>query len=107
MSAFISINKIAIKYFSKTEVETCRGLVVRPRFWGRRASGSKPAGFGRKVGEGAPAQESSSSSDLGSKFRGPSQNIPRVASKRDINVTKLNNTKCFNGAKLAIESQTH
>ncbi|GBN41661.1 hypothetical protein AVEN_118155-1 [Araneus ventricosus] len=34
----------------------------------------------RKFGEGAPAQVSSSSSDRGSKLRGPSQNIPRVAS---------------------------
>ncbi|GBN11349.1 hypothetical protein AVEN_159131-1 [Araneus ventricosus] len=33
---------------------------------------------------------SSSSSDRGSKFRGPSQNSPRVASKRDVNITKLN-----------------
>ncbi|GBM33001.1 hypothetical protein AVEN_263495-1 [Araneus ventricosus] len=35
-------------------------------------------------------QMSSSSSDRGSKLRGPSQNSPRVASKRDVNITKLN-----------------
>ncbi|GBO11827.1 hypothetical protein AVEN_224339-1 [Araneus ventricosus] len=43
-----------------------------------------------KFGEGVPAQVSSSSSDRGSKLRGPSQNSPRVASKRDVNITKLN-----------------
>ncbi|GBM35253.1 hypothetical protein AVEN_45521-1 [Araneus ventricosus] len=37
-----------------------------------------------------PAQMSSSSSDCGSKLRGPSQNISRVASKWDDNMTKLN-----------------
>ncbi|GBL79721.1 hypothetical protein AVEN_18245-1 [Araneus ventricosus] len=36
-----------------------------------------------------PAQESSLSSDRGLELRGPSQNSPRVASKRDVNVTKL------------------
>ncbi|GBN43201.1 hypothetical protein AVEN_78852-1 [Araneus ventricosus] len=36
------------------------------------------------------AQVSSSSSNHGSKLRGPSQNSPRVASKRDVNMTKLN-----------------
>ncbi|GBL94707.1 hypothetical protein AVEN_84012-1 [Araneus ventricosus] len=43
-----------------------------------------------KVGEGVTAQVSSSSSDHGSKFRGPSQNSPRVDSKWDGNITKLN-----------------
>ncbi|GBL90557.1 hypothetical protein AVEN_179468-1 [Araneus ventricosus] len=38
--------------------------------------------------EGVPAQVSSSSSDQGSKLRDPSQNSPRVASKRDVNITK-------------------
>ncbi|GBN09375.1 hypothetical protein AVEN_89608-1 [Araneus ventricosus] len=37
-----------------------------------------------------PAQVSSSSSDNGSKLRGSSQNSLRVASKRDVNITKLN-----------------
>ncbi|GBM74031.1 hypothetical protein AVEN_57829-1 [Araneus ventricosus] len=32
---------------------------------------------------------SSSSSDRGSKLRGPSQNCPRVASKRDVNIIAL------------------
>ncbi|GBM45984.1 hypothetical protein AVEN_82152-1 [Araneus ventricosus] len=35
-------------------------------------------------------QVSSSSSDRGTKLRGPSQNNPHVASKRNINKTKLN-----------------
>ncbi|GBO08778.1 hypothetical protein AVEN_51152-1 [Araneus ventricosus] len=47
-----------------------------------------PGGVARKFGEGVPAQASSSSSDRGSKLRGPSQNSSRVASKRDI--PKLN-----------------
>ncbi|GBM59918.1 hypothetical protein AVEN_270021-1 [Araneus ventricosus] len=38
--------------------------------------------------KGVPAQVPSS--DYGSKLRGPSQNSPRVASKRDANITKLN-----------------
>ncbi|GBN23560.1 hypothetical protein AVEN_233681-1 [Araneus ventricosus] len=41
-------------------------------------------------GEGVPAQASSSSSDGGSKLRGPSQNSPRVSLERDVNITKLN-----------------
>ncbi|GBN08657.1 hypothetical protein AVEN_257547-1 [Araneus ventricosus] len=49
-----------------------------------------PVGVAWKFGEGVPAQKSSSSSDCGSKLRGPSQNSPRVASKRDVNITKLN-----------------
>ncbi|GBO32250.1 hypothetical protein AVEN_273488-1 [Araneus ventricosus] len=36
-----------------------------------------------------PVQVSSSSSDRGSKLRGPSQNSPRVASKQDVNITKV------------------
>ncbi|GBN72378.1 hypothetical protein AVEN_76571-1 [Araneus ventricosus] len=47
-----------------------------------------PAGVAWKFGEGVPAQVSSSSSDRDSKLRGPSQNSPRVASKRDVNITK-------------------
>ncbi|GBM61719.1 hypothetical protein AVEN_120568-1 [Araneus ventricosus] len=46
-----------------------------------------PVGVARKFGEGVPAQVSSSSSDRGSKLRGPSLNIHRVASKRDVNIT--------------------
>ncbi|GBN26897.1 hypothetical protein AVEN_167697-1 [Araneus ventricosus] len=41
-----------------------------------------PAGVVRKFGEGVPDQVSSSSSDLGSKWRGPSQSSLRVASKQ-------------------------
>ncbi|GBM92309.1 hypothetical protein AVEN_35045-1 [Araneus ventricosus] len=48
-----------------------------------------PVGVARKLGEGVPNQMSCSSSDRGSKFRGPSQNSSRVASKRAINITKL------------------
>ncbi|GBM35266.1 hypothetical protein AVEN_45532-1 [Araneus ventricosus] len=46
-----------------------------------------PAGAARKLGEGVPAQVSSSSFDRGSKLRGPSQNIPRVVSKWDADRT--------------------
>ncbi|GBN44597.1 hypothetical protein AVEN_190989-1 [Araneus ventricosus] len=49
-----------------------------------------PVGVAWKFGKGVPAQVSSSSSDRGSKLRGPSQNSPRVAAKRDVNITKLN-----------------
>ncbi|GBN17450.1 hypothetical protein AVEN_232543-1 [Araneus ventricosus] len=49
-------------------------------------------GVAWKFGEGVPAQVSSLSSDHGSKLRGPSQNSPRVASKRDVNIAKLNKT---------------
>ncbi|GBM65574.1 hypothetical protein AVEN_169854-1 [Araneus ventricosus] len=42
----------------------------------------------RKFGEGTPSQVSSSS-DSGPKLRDLFQNSPRVASKRDVNVTKL------------------
>ncbi|GBN28106.1 hypothetical protein AVEN_101084-1 [Araneus ventricosus] len=37
---------------------------------------------------GMPAQVPSQSSGRGSKLRDPSQNTPRVASKRDVNITK-------------------
>ncbi|GBN78014.1 hypothetical protein AVEN_199053-1 [Araneus ventricosus] len=85
-----------------------RWLVVRARLWGRnpiplkirRVWGllhvksyvvAKGPSFGVewKFGEGVPAQASSSSSDCGSKLRGPSQNIPRVALKLDVNISKL------------------
>ncbi|GBL91835.1 JmjC domain-containing protein 7 [Araneus ventricosus] len=49
-----------------------------------------PVGVVRKFGEGVPAWVSSSSSDCSSKLRGPSQNSPSVASKWDVNITKLN-----------------
>ncbi|GBN47301.1 hypothetical protein AVEN_272130-1 [Araneus ventricosus] len=49
-----------------------------------------PVGATRKIIEGAPAQASSSSSDCGSKSLGPSQNSPRVASKRGVKIIKLN-----------------
>ncbi|GBM86325.1 hypothetical protein AVEN_17872-1 [Araneus ventricosus] len=49
-----------------------------------------PLGVVRKFGVGVRAQISSSSSDHDSKLRGPSQNCTRVASKWDVNITKLN-----------------
>ncbi|GBM73394.1 hypothetical protein AVEN_25053-1 [Araneus ventricosus] len=54
-----------------------------------------------KFGEGVPAQVSSSSSDRDSKLRGPSQNSPRVASKRDVNITNL-----FHSRNLAVRRGT-
>ncbi|GBO04576.1 hypothetical protein AVEN_269662-1 [Araneus ventricosus] len=50
-------------------------------------------GVAWKFGEGVPAQVSSSSSNLGSKLRGPSQNRTVVASKRDVNITKPNQNR--------------
>ncbi|GBL85662.1 hypothetical protein AVEN_193122-1 [Araneus ventricosus] len=47
---------------------------------------------GVEVRRGVPAQVSSSSA-RGSKLRGPSQNSPLAASKRDVTITKLNLTK--------------
>ncbi|GBO29151.1 hypothetical protein AVEN_169859-1 [Araneus ventricosus] len=86
------------------------GLVVRSRLWGRRVPiptkirrvwgllHSKSHVVAKhplvsvawKLGEGVPAQVSSSSSDRGLKLRGPSQNSPRVASKRDVNMPNNN-----------------
>ncbi|GBM18827.1 hypothetical protein AVEN_203104-1 [Araneus ventricosus] len=43
---------------------------------------------------GVPAQVSSSSSGYCSKLRCPSPNSPRVASKWDVDVTKLNQMLC-------------
>ncbi|GBL90957.1 hypothetical protein AVEN_203811-1, partial [Araneus ventricosus] len=87
------------------------GLEVRSRPRDRRSAGSKddsaedspcmgllhaksyvvtkrtPVGVARKFGGEVPAQASSLSSDRGSKLRGPSLNSPRVASKRDVNLT--------------------
>ncbi|GBM67268.1 hypothetical protein AVEN_190090-1 [Araneus ventricosus] len=45
-----------------------------------------PVGVARHFEEEVPAQMSSSSSDRGSKLRGPFLNSPRVASKRDVNL---------------------
>ncbi|GBO45458.1 hypothetical protein AVEN_171226-1 [Araneus ventricosus] len=47
-----------------------------------------PVGVAQQFGwGGVPAQVASSSSDRGSKLRGPSLNSPRVASKWDVNLT--------------------
>ncbi|GBN42107.1 hypothetical protein AVEN_146484-1 [Araneus ventricosus] len=91
------------------------GLIVTSRLWGRRVPGSNPiplnicrvwgllhakayvvakrppVGVAWMSGDGVAAQASSSSPDRGSKSRGPSQNSPRVASKRYVNATKLSN----------------
>ncbi|GBM82292.1 hypothetical protein AVEN_149617-1 [Araneus ventricosus] len=53
----------------------------------------------RKFGVGGATQVSFSSSDRGSKLRGPSQNSHRVASKRDVHITKLNQ---YNPVSLAL-----
>ncbi|GBO16102.1 hypothetical protein AVEN_123467-1 [Araneus ventricosus] len=45
-------------------------------------------GVAWQLGEGVPPHVSSSSSDLCSKFRGPSQNSTRGATKQDVNITK-------------------
>ncbi|GBM86279.1 hypothetical protein AVEN_79806-1 [Araneus ventricosus] len=87
--------------------------MVRSQFQGRKVPGSKPnsnkdprcterkasAGnirsrepsrwrYGSLV-RGPPAQLPSSSSDHGSECRSPSQNSPRLASKRGTSLTKL------------------
>ncbi|GBN96799.1 hypothetical protein AVEN_123936-1 [Araneus ventricosus] len=49
----------------------------------------------RKFGKEVGAQVSSSSSDHGSKLRGPSQNSPRAAAKRDVNITKLTRVRPY------------
>ncbi|GBM45030.1 hypothetical protein AVEN_98880-1 [Araneus ventricosus] len=88
------------------------GLVVRPQLWGRRVqvrnpillkirrvwgllhvksyvvAKRPPVGVACKFGKGVLAQVSSSSSGRRSKLRGSSQNSPRVASKREVNITK-------------------
>ncbi|GBN93218.1 hypothetical protein AVEN_103967-1 [Araneus ventricosus] len=53
-------------------------------------SGRPPVGVVWKFGEGVPAQVSSSSSDRGSQLRRPSKNIPCISSRRDVNISKLN-----------------
>ncbi|GBN89637.1 hypothetical protein AVEN_51571-1 [Araneus ventricosus] len=53
-----------------------------------QASARKPSVAKRPLERGLTAQVSSSSSDHGSKLRGPSPNIPLVASKWDAKLTK-------------------
>ncbi|GBL91499.1 hypothetical protein AVEN_136968-1 [Araneus ventricosus] len=88
------------------------GLVVRCRPRSRKVTARNPipleirrvlgllraklyAGMVRKLGEGVLAQALSSSSERGSKLRGPSHNTPRVASKRDVTITKLQPLRLF------------
>ncbi|GBN63672.1 hypothetical protein AVEN_17802-1 [Araneus ventricosus] len=69
-----------------------------PCMWDRRPSNPTSLakrfpswrGAAWKLGEEMPIQVSSSSSDRGSKLRGLSPNSPRVASKLDIDIAKLN-----------------
>ncbi|GBM71203.1 hypothetical protein AVEN_119927-1 [Araneus ventricosus] len=64
----------------------CPGLPNQCQTWCQ----AERADVLRKFGKRVPAQVSYSSSDSGSKLRGWFQNSPRVASKRDIDITKLN-----------------
>ncbi|GBN94595.1 hypothetical protein AVEN_271156-1 [Araneus ventricosus] len=57
------------------------------RAWGLLHSKSYIVAKRPPVGEGVPAQVSSSSSDVGSKLRSQSLNSPRVSSKWDVNLT--------------------
>ncbi|GBM55721.1 hypothetical protein AVEN_196616-1 [Araneus ventricosus] len=87
---------------SKMDIEAGRFQVRNPillkirRVWGLLHVKSyveakrPPVGVAWKFGEGVPVQVSSSSSDRGSKLRGPFQNSPRVDSKRYVNIIKLN-----------------
>ncbi|GBN62376.1 hypothetical protein AVEN_137163-1 [Araneus ventricosus] len=52
----------------------------------------RPSWCDTEVWRGVPAQVSSSGS--GSKLRGPSQNIPRVGTKRDVNIRTGGNVRC-------------
>ncbi|GBM74588.1 hypothetical protein AVEN_151038-1 [Araneus ventricosus] len=62
----------------------CMGHVARQII---RSGQTPPASVARTSGEGAPDKVSYSSSDHGSKLRGPSLSSPHVASKRDVNLT--------------------
>ncbi|GBN82277.1 hypothetical protein AVEN_55476-1 [Araneus ventricosus] len=78
--------------YRRVTVRNPNPLKIR-RVWGLSHAKSyvvakrPPVGVVWKLGEGVPAQASSSPSDRGSKLRGPSLNSPRVASKRDVNLT--------------------
>ncbi|GBN94810.1 hypothetical protein AVEN_105148-1 [Araneus ventricosus] len=76
-----------------TEVPPCMGP-LHPKSY--VVAKRPPVGVAWKLGEGVPAQASSSSSDRGSKLRGQSLNSPRVASKLDVNITLLNLTILIN-----------
>ncbi|GBL72542.1 hypothetical protein AVEN_127818-1 [Araneus ventricosus] len=79
------------------------GLLVKSRPRGQKVRGSKMKihrvfcllyvhsgqALCRSFERGSPAQEWSSSSDHGSKLRGPAQNSPRLVSKRGVYVIKL------------------
>ncbi|GBM02193.1 hypothetical protein AVEN_190610-1 [Araneus ventricosus] len=92
------IQNMRLRYFLESSSRGRRVPGSRPdslkirRVWGLLHAKSSvvvkrpPVGVAWKFGEGVPAQVSSSSSDRGSKLRGPSQNSPRVASKRDVNI---------------------
>ncbi|GBN60495.1 hypothetical protein AVEN_19826-1 [Araneus ventricosus] len=63
----------------------CTWYTLNLKSWSKRP----PNGGVRKFEEGFPALVLSQPSDRGSRRRGSSRNIPRVASKRDVNVNKL------------------
>ncbi|GBO21892.1 hypothetical protein AVEN_78060-1 [Araneus ventricosus] len=70
------------------------------------------AGVVRKFGEGGASSDSSSSSGHVSNLRGPSPNSPRVASKRDVNITRLLLSvncipKCFSLHLEAVAARLH
>ncbi|GBN53968.1 hypothetical protein AVEN_113319-1 [Araneus ventricosus] len=68
-----------------TEDPYVRQLRVRSYVVGQTSSRLCCTGLWR---EGVPAQVSSSSPERGSKLRRPSQNSPRVAPNRDVNIIK-------------------
>ncbi|GBM06425.1 hypothetical protein AVEN_266371-1 [Araneus ventricosus] len=65
-----------------------------------RSGQTSSGGVAWKFGKGVTAQVSSSSSDRDSKLRGPSQNSPRVASKRDVNIIQSTKEKIENDVVL-------
>nr|GBN69868.1 hypothetical protein AVEN_261974-1 [Araneus ventricosus]GBN69877.1 hypothetical protein AVEN_23279-1 [Araneus ventricosus]GBN69939.1 hypothetical protein AVEN_217920-1 [Araneus ventricosus] len=84
----LRVRKVPGSKPDSNEDQLCMGYVpwlyVKPCVVTKRP----PSGVVRKFREGVPAQISSASSDRSSKLRGPSQNRPRVASERDVNISK-------------------
>ncbi|GBM28606.1 hypothetical protein AVEN_72178-1 [Araneus ventricosus] len=73
---------------SETRFHRRHAVAGRPLHAKSYAVAKRPSvGVVWKFGDGVPAQTSPSSSDRGSKLRGPSLNSPRVASKRDVSIT--------------------
>ncbi|GBO20121.1 hypothetical protein AVEN_45706-1 [Araneus ventricosus] len=85
----IGSEKHGVNAFSQNEIEhfeRCDDDVITSGEEAKRPSISVMW----KLGDVVPAQMSFSSSDHGFKKTGRSQNSPRVSSKRDVNITKLN-----------------